>query len=131
MHARVLRCLIIMTCSLAVSVEASAQHYAAIAYSSSTAEWGTANGYDNYDVAVRWAMAECNHSDCELAGWVADGCVALAAVTDDGGTWGTGYANGLSFEDAYTPAQIAALQSCDEVADDRRCEVFETVCSFE
>jgi hypothetical protein len=76
-------------------------------------------------------LAECDHSDCELAGWVEDGCISIATEVGHIAMWATGYANGTSYAEAYSPAEIGAQQSCELGSDSGNCEVLGTICSFD
>lgn len=114
----------------ALSSSALAEQYAVIAYSESTGDAGYANGYESLDVTARWALAECENDDCQVAAWAADGCVSLATAIGDDALWAGGYANGLT-EAAVAPAELSAVQACEAASGGAQCSVVGTVCSFD
>jgi hypothetical protein len=130
-----LRLMFAALCVLA-SAPAFAQQYAAIAYSPSTGDTGTAYRGPTYDSVASASVTHCQlgrHSptDCQVVIWVADGCAAIAADTPrtTPNVYGVAYANGLTYAQAFTPAQQGAVDECESYWQ-QDCSILTTVCSF-
>lgn len=127
--------LMLATAATCAAVPAYA-NFAAIAYSPSTGAWGSAYQYLDYNSAESTALYYCYDNqaaptDCQIVAWVEDGCIALALDTNryQPSVYGTAYANGLTFSDAFTPAQLGAVENC-ESSSGYACSIETTVCSF-
>jgi serine/threonine-protein kinase len=67
----------------------SGSRFGAIAYSRSTANWGTSYDYESEAVARKAALDSCGQSDCKVVVWFQNACGALAAgSTGSGAAWG-------------------------------------------
>lgn len=63
--------------------------YCAIAYSTSTGNWGEGHGFYSRAQAEQRALRECNASDAFIAGWGQNRYVVLV-VENGGAAWGCG-----------------------------------------
>jgi hypothetical protein len=78
--------------------------YCAIAYSTSTGQWGDSFGYNSRSGAERRALSECHAGDAFIAGWGYNRYVVLAVGS--GGAWGCGSAP------TKREAEMQALHLC-------------------
>jgi hypothetical protein len=95
------------------------EHYAAIAYSESTGEYGYAFDYGTLGAAQRMALTRCGAADARLVGWAKNGWYCALAVGADGSY---GYGSGPTAARART----VALGHCREYTAD--CQV--VVCVY-
>lgn len=86
-------------------VLASEDNYGAIAYSTSSGNYGYSYDYSSQWEAEQAALDRCNDDDCEILVWFANNCAALAK-----GRAGIGYAYGNS----QAEAESLALDKCSD-----------------
>lgn len=84
-----IRCAVVVLVLLFGSVGAAWADYAAIAYSTSTGQYGYSFGQVSRASAERVALQKCKANDAEAVVWVSNGWAAVAVGND--GSYGTGW----------------------------------------
>jgi hypothetical protein len=79
--------------------------YAAVAYSTSTGEFGYAYNYYSLAEAKREALSTCPADDAEIVGWVQGGFLVLAIGEDNSYGIGWEYGDGASTRAAAATAR--------------------------
>jgi hypothetical protein len=79
--------------------------YAAVAYSTSTGEYGYAYDYGTLAGAKRAALTNCSADDAEIVGWVQGGFIVLAIGEDNSYGIGWEYGDGARLRDAAHTAE--------------------------
>jgi hypothetical protein len=90
---------------LSASPAAADDHYAAIAFSSSSGALGWSNDYSSRDDAEEEALRECGPG-CTVVIWFKNACGAIATSPDHG--YGSGWA------DSRGEAEATAMRVCRE-----------------
>lgn len=99
---------------------APSRSYGAIAYSTSSGDYGYSEQYSNRAQAERRAKQECGQKDCEVAAWFFNGCGAVAA--DGDGAWGGAQGND-------EPRARQAAQARCKREGGRNCQIVFSRCS--
>lgn len=97
----------------------SGNRFGAIAYSSSSRQFGNATNYSTREAAEARARNECKSPDCRVQVWFRDACGALAGARN--GQVGRAWAN------SEVEAQNKALEECGRKGFD--CAVIASECS--
>ena len=100
---------------------ASATEFGAFSYSPGTGSYGYSHNYSSRGQAERVAQAGCRDyaGDCRVIVYFYNACAALAV--------GSSYGYGYAYSAGRNQARSVALANCR--ANDRGCQVVETVCS--
>jgi Domain of unknown function (DUF4189) len=96
--------------------------FGAIAYSTTTGQWGWANGFTTLAEAQVAATGFCGASDCVAVNWEQASCAALAVANDDPAAWGA-YGGAPSQDQA----DLLALDEC-QGRSGGRCSVVAWTC---
>jgi len=94
--------------------------WGAIAFSDKTRRYGLSYGYARLSEARRWALAECNASDCDVMAWFSNSCGAVAAGDNE-------ISDGAQ-NDSRAAAQRQAMAGCVRLGG-RNCELIVSQCS--
>jgi len=107
--------------ALSVGPASAGSLYNAIAVSSNGV-WGYGKNYSSKAAAFNAALNECSYrgTNCKVAVWSRNGCVALAMTARNG--YGTGWGS------TRGSTQSAALQSCSSYGN-ANCEIKLSICS--
>ena len=97
-----------------------ADHFAAIAYSPSTKEWGSGYGFTTLGGAQREALSRCGTKDALLVGYACNGWYVALATGEDGS-----YAGG--FGPTAEAAKNDALKDCRKYSKD--CRIVACFCA--
>jgi hypothetical protein len=87
--------------------------FGAIAYSSSTRNWGESFGYSSRNASERRAIKKCGQSDCQLVASFYRQCGAV--VDDENGVFGSGLgpAPQLALHDAFAACEARNGKNCE------------------
>ncbi len=100
----------VLTCSSTIYAG-----HGAIAYSPSTARWGTAYGYFLPYEASSAALSNCGVADCEIVVWEENMCAALAVGMNGGYGWGIHNYSSMARSRALNECRLRT-GGCDIVA---------------
>jgi hypothetical protein len=107
MMKAVMKGLMVLCIILVAFAAAQAQdNYGAIAYSSSTGNWGYSYDYGSRAQAENSALRRCGRDDCEIKVWFKNSCGAMAKASN--GALGWSYAASSRAE-----AESLALSECE------------------